>query len=312
MFDLLERLKEFGGRQAACRLVEVQLARLDADVGVLVAVLEAGHTAATLGWVAHVEGLAVAALGALGVVVALGADVQVVGAGAVAVAIAVAQRGAVASHVAKVAPALVGPHTVALVAAFRAHGLAHGAPSTTTTTANGVALLADALKAVSSVHTLLPLSVARVVSIGAFVLRGPHKVVPVYFTSQRLEPLGHVSRQRVSVQEDGGWAAGAPRGSPVSPAHAEAPAVGSRGAQAAPAALGVPQAVGRLAPGVAGHPARTCTPAQHLAARGTLAPQPHVAGRHALHPGQKKRGRETLAARTPNTCSNGGQRLHIQ
>lgn len=122
MLDSLEGLEKLCRRGR--RLVQVQLAGFHADVGVLVAVVEAGHTLLTLSRVANVKRLAVATLWAHGVVVTLLADIQKLWPRTVAVTIAVAQNGAVAADISKMAAALVRLHTDALIAAFPADWLA--------------------------------------------------------------------------------------------------------------------------------------------------------------------------------------------
>lgn len=258
----------------------------------MVAVLKAWHTAASLGGVTHVERFTVAALGALCVVVALCANIKVVRAGTVAVTVAVAEYGAVAPNIAKAALALIWSHTLALVASFRTDRLTHWASSTATSdstgavAADGITLLADALKAIRCINTLLPLGITGVVSVGALILRRPHKVVPVHFAPECLKPVGYIGRQRMAMQEDRGWPTRTTRRSPMSPTHAEAPSIGTWGTETTPATPWITQAMGRLAVYMARHPARFHRPTENLSAGPSFTPQAHVARSHAFSQGR--------------------------
>lgn len=216
------------------RLVQVQLAGFHADVGVLVAVVEAGHTLLTLSRVANVKRLAVATLWAHGVVVTLLADIQKLWPRTVAVTIAVAQNGAVAADISKMAAALVRLHTDALIAAFPADWLACQAA-----TADGVALLADAFKAFGGVNALLSLGVAVVVSIGAFVFRWSLQVVPGHVASQGTQPLGHICWKRMAVEEDIPGGAHSSSRACLSSPHAKSFPIGTRSLCRAPSTVGI-------------------------------------------------------------------------
>lgn len=274
----------------------------------LVAVFKAWHTAASLGRVTHVERLTVATLRALRVVVALCANIQVVRAGTIAVTIAVAEYGTVEPNVTKVALALIWSHTLALITSFGTDRLTHRVPIASTTSsstaavaADGIALLADALKAIGCVDALLPLSIAGVVSVGALIFRGPHKVVPVHFTPKCLKPVGHIGRQRMTMQEDGSWPTRSTCGAPVPSTHTEAPSIGTWGMQTTPATSWVTQTMGCLAMNVAGHSTCFHRSTENLSTRSSFTSQAHIAGGHAFRQG---RAPAALVPTTFTSCTS--------
>lgn len=152
---------------------------VDADPRVPVAIFEARHALAVVRGIADVQRQAFLALVPHRVVVALGAIVELVRAGTVAVAIALALDGAVGADVTEVTTAQVGLHARASHAALCAHG--HAELLTEVVPPAGLALVpvpAFALEALLQVETLFALRHTCVVAVLALVLRWAADVVP--------------------------------------------------------------------------------------------------------------------------------------